>query len=238
MKCRHYREWMLLNRPGELDGKSSRELEKHLAACPECRALRPGISRGSRLAGRAAELIRDSQPIPSAGMTDRILAAVAREKRPEPSRKPWTIPFLPARTGRLVLAGAAACAVLAFGMQEALVLSRVARLEDRLAALPSGKQPGVESGLESAVGIATGRPAADEWVTIRKSDLQALADRYPEDPEVRALIGMLEKDIRPQGGDEGTVRIGELIRELEKDPHSAEWMRQTQKRGGLPWNRI
>jgi hypothetical protein len=224
---------MFLNRPGELDEKSRRELEQHLAACPECRAALLSTSRGTRLAQRAAELARETQPIPSAGMTDRILAAVARERRPEPART-----FLPARTGRLVLAGAAACAVLFFAGQEALVLHRVARLEDRMAALPAGRQAGPESRMDKAAGLLSGSPETDGWVTIRKSDLQALADRYPDDPVIRSLVGRLEKDIRPLGRDEETVRIGELIRKLENDPHSAEVMRYMQKRGGRSWNRI
>lgn len=235
MKCRRYREWMFLNRPGELDEASGRELKQHLSACPECRAELLRTGRGTRLAALAAERTRQTQPIPSAGMTNRILSAVARETRhPEPVRRPWTLPILPGRTGRLVLSGAAACAVLFFAGQEALVLRRVAMLEDRMAENASVRQAGAESRVEKIRGLVSGGPAADDWVTVRKSDLRALADRYPDDPVLRSLSDQLKREDRTGG----EIRVVELIRKIENDPLTVEWKRNLEKRGGLPWNRI
>ncbi|MBN2201057.1 zf-HC2 domain-containing protein [bacterium] len=236
MKCGRYGEWMLLNRPGELDEKSGRELEQHLAACPECRAARLETNRGMRLAALAAERMRQTQPIPSAGMTDRILSAVAREKRPEPARRPWTVPFLPARTGRLVLSGAAACAVLFFAGQEALVLRRVARLEDRMAGRSSVRPAGTESWTELRSRISESVPLDQDRVTVRRSDLEALVRLYPDDPAVRALAGSAKRLTR--GRDGGRVSVPDLVRHLEKDPIASEWVRQMEKRGGKSWNRI
>lgn len=234
MKCRHTREWMLLNRPGELDETSVRELEQHLAGCPECRAALLKTSRETRLAALAAERMRQTQPIPSAGMTDRIMAAVRKETRTRPVRPSRILAFLPARTGRMVLSGAAACALLFFAGQEALVLRRVAMLEDRMAKQSSMLQTGTESRLDKALGIVSGSTAADDWVTVRKSDLQALADRHPDDPVLRSLAGQLKSDDLTGG----EIRIDELIRKIENDPLTAEWKRNLEKRGGLPWNRI
>ncbi len=234
MKCRRYREWMFLNRPDELDEASGRELERHLAACPECRAALLKTDRGTRLAALAAERMRQTQPIPSAGMTDRIMAAVRKDGRTGPVRPSRILAFLPERTGRMVLSGAAACAVLFFAGQEALVLRRVAMLEDRMAANASIRQAGAESRMEKIRGMVSGGPAADDWVTVRKSDLQALADRHPEDPVLRSLAGRLKSD--DLTGSE--MRIDELIRKIENDPLTAEWKRNLEKRGGLPWNRI
>ena len=225
---------MFLNRPGELDEASGRELERHLSECPECRAELLRTGRGTRLAALAAERMRQTEPIPSAGMTDRILAAVRGERQPNPVRQSRVLPFLPSRTGRLVLSGAAACAVLFFAGQEALVLRRVAMLEDRMAANASVPRAGAESRVEKIRGMVSGGPAADDWVTVRKSDLQALADRHPEDPVLRSLAGRLKQADR--SGVE--IRIDELIRQIGNDPLTAEWKRNLERRGGLPWNRI
>jgi hypothetical protein len=232
MNCGRCREWALLVRPGELDRRSERELEKHLAGCRDCREAR----RRAGLTERAAALLRESPPIPSAGMTDRILAAVRKEGRPKPARPAR---FFPSRPVRFGLAGAAAAAVLFFAGQEFMVMSRVSRLENKMAALSTARPAGGERWLELQSGLTAGGSAADEWVAVRRSDLEALAGRYPDDPAVRSLIGRVERITRPgTAAGEGAVRLENIVRRLEKDPLVVEWMKKMEKQGGLSWNRI
>jgi hypothetical protein len=248
MKCARTREWMHLNRPGELDAESSLELERHLAACPECREAADRAARSARTADRAAALLRENPPVPSAGMTDRILAAVAGEKRPRAAvqarpgllfPRGWfrTAALFPSRPARLSLAAVAVSAVLFFAGQEALVLSRVSRLEGRMAVLSSARPAPDEPWKELQSGLTAGGPASDEWVVVKKSDLDALAGRYPGDPELRSLIGRVERLSRPVN-ETGAASLDDVVRRLRLDPRTAEWIHQIEKRGGTPWNRI
>jgi hypothetical protein len=239
MKCARCREWMHLNRPGELDAASALELKRHLAACPECREAAARAARSARTLERAAVLLRENPPVPSAGMTDRILAAGRKKERTMPFAGSPAARFFGARPARLSFALAASAAVLFFAGQEALVMSRVGRLENRMAVLSAARPAGGERLTELRSGFSAGAPDAEEWVAVRRSDLEALSGRYPDDPAVRSLIGRVERLARSgTASGNGAVRLEDVVHRMEKDPLVARWIKKMEKRGGTSWNRI
>jgi hypothetical protein len=75
MNCERYQEWLHLQRPGELSREEQGALERHLATCARCSAMRERIAAADRMLAR----LRD--PLPQPPETDvaarEILRAIA-----------------------------------------------------------------------------------------------------------------------------------------------------------------
>lgn len=92
--------------------EDTRRYEEHLATCPECRRELMGLSRAAGALAYAVD-----SPSPPAALRDRILAAARTERgNVIPLRPRWTV-------AAKVVAAAAACAAIAFGVWAA-ALSR------------------------------------------------------------------------------------------------------------------
>jgi anti-sigma factor RsiW len=114
-----------------LDGALSRaraeEVERHLAACPECRAEKV------RLASAVAALGRlPSPPEPSPFLWTRLAARLAREERPRPAWAARLGAWADLGSLRWKLAAPAAAVLLAGGVVFAAV--RLQRAEERAVA--------------------------------------------------------------------------------------------------------
>lgn len=82
MGCEKYLEWMSAALDGELTAGERRELEAHLAGCPECAGLFDRLSRqSSALRGLDCE--------PPAGLRERILANLPAQDRPAKKTPRW-----------------------------------------------------------------------------------------------------------------------------------------------------
>ena len=239
MGCSTYRKKLYLNRPGELTERQRLKLERHLALCPDCRAIRWRIDE----TGRIAEILRETAPAPGKPLTDRIIAAVSAERR-RPKSSPFREnvgAFFSVRV-RVVLA-AAACIVLVFFLQEALVLRRVSALERRMdAEQPAAWDPYLAVGL-SGLPIA-GKDASElvrlsgGWVAVRRSDLEELAESHRELKRIRVLIAKAAEPGRSGLKGESYQEIGDLVRRIAEDPRVLKWIKSAERQGGKPWNRI
>lgn len=102
MECDRYLELLALD--GELSGEEERELEAHMAVCPDCRAAGAQLAA---LQGAFSELEEDVPPEGFAqGVMDRIRAEEAERK---------VVPLFKRPQVR-ALAGLAACLVLVVGL--------------------------------------------------------------------------------------------------------------------------
>lgn len=74
MNCHDAREWMIDRLYGELPGEPEARLESHQASCEACRA------EWDRLQALATALDGWTSPPPPAGLTERVLARLARKR--------------------------------------------------------------------------------------------------------------------------------------------------------------
>lgn len=74
MNCEYYCKQLSAQVDGELDHPLARDLEEHLAACPECRAFREHVV----MLGRELQAIAAAKP--AIGVAERVKERVARER--------------------------------------------------------------------------------------------------------------------------------------------------------------
>jgi hypothetical protein len=152
------------------------------------------------------------------GHSERVAVSAASEEspgrvpvrlgNPERSMKGFSRPALSGlfNSGRLRfgLAAAVVMVVGAFFIQESMILSRISRLEGRMAVISTnqasqvtlrGTFPAVE-GIDGISGIGLTQSAAqEEWVRIRKTDLTRLIRIVQKQhPEIRTLDEALSVD--------------------------------------------
>lgn len=78
MRCANARALIELNRPGELDARTEKQLEDHIAGCPRCSALKAGRERSAEQVTAARNLMpRLEDPD---GLTRAIMLSIERER--------------------------------------------------------------------------------------------------------------------------------------------------------------
>lgn len=178
MECDRYLELLALDVDGELSGEEKRELEAHMAVCPDCRAAGAQLAA---LRGAFPELEEDVPPEGFAqGVMDRIRAEEAERK---------VVPLFKRPQFR-ALAGLAACLVVVAGLYSA---SRPEHMEDAdmMLTARSFSQDAVSGELEDTPQIAAyaapEAPAASgettDGISLRKinPDGAVLYSGAPED---------------------------------------------------------
>jgi hypothetical protein len=227
MNCKKNRMLLHLRREGELSGRQAKSLERHLEQCPECAAV---LERLARLEETVLQGRKNSpKPINPEMLTGRIMNAVARinmhghsERVPVSGTSEeslggiYTRPGTPRYGGRTPgrfwgssgirfgLAAAVALVVGAFFIQESMILSRISRLEGRMAVISTNQAAPVSlrNALQPVEGIdgirrisLTQSAAQEEWVRIRKTDLTRLIRIVQKQhPEIRTLDEALSVD--------------------------------------------
>ncbi|MCA1961178.1 MAG: zf-HC2 domain-containing protein [Desulfomonile sp.] len=85
MNCEHYRKQLSRQVDIDLDRALTEELEKHLAACPECRSFRDGVKALNR------EFHTVGRTQPPVGLAERVKERVDRQRRRDRVLLPaWT----------------------------------------------------------------------------------------------------------------------------------------------------
>ncbi len=138
MSCQYYQKLLHLHRPGELSDRQEKRLRHHLAKCPTCAAERAGILEADRL----VSVVRQGRPesIHQQELAADIMRTIRRMSGYPPGRGRLMVTWERV-TGlcslpkvRLALAGMTLFLVGAFFLQEFVILYRVTRLEQRMAA--------------------------------------------------------------------------------------------------------
>ncbi len=215
MGCKRYQKLAHLNRPGELSPGQAEALERHLKRCPACAAVRDGVNRMEGLLDAARlETPRTADP---AGLAERIASAVESTSRGKTGRTikrvgsikgilPLIDGFSRHEAARPVFAVAAVLIAGVFFIQEATVLKRLSRLEKRMAAV-SG-EPSFTVRLNELNEWSGARPlkapvsmrhqAGDEWISVRKKDLEKLLDDYENARRLNGVPADVVQKYRPQ----------------------------------------
>lgn len=103
MNCQDAREWMIDRLYGEPPGELETRLESHQAGCEACRG------EWDRLQALAAALDGWTDPSPPAGLTERVLARLARKRAETAERRLPVVPL--ERAIGAMLAGALAAGI-------------------------------------------------------------------------------------------------------------------------------
>lgn len=212
MNCGKFQKILHLHREGELSERQAKSLKRHLEDCSDCSAELERISRVEEIIRQ----VRVSSPRPASPekLTRHIMNAVAglqgENDRTSPKRamEGFSRPALSGlfNFGRLRfgLAAAVALVVGAFFIQESMILSRISRLEGRMAVVSTNRAetitirnalPAVE-GINGIPSISLTQSALqEEWVRIRKKDLTRLIRIVQKQyPEIRTLDEALSVD--------------------------------------------
>jgi len=189
MRCRKAERLLHLYGEGELADRERRALDRHLEGCAVCSERAASMER---LAGLTAGLRSDDPVLTDPErMTDEIMAVVAAEARQRTngwSKKRAVGVFTRRFHLQPALAAALALIVLALGVQEVVLLKRLASLEERMAQL------GSVATADRSVATQTGGPL--------DSELARLANR-----------GVRATGLLPSRGDDGLIvlRRSELV---------------------------
>jgi hypothetical protein len=206
MNCEKRQKLLHLYREGELSGRQAKSLDRHLERCPECRTVQERLGRlemtvrklrenvpvsanPEMLTGRIMNAVAGLQGDPRSAGFSASLSSAAQDDRLSPDRRRDSFrhpaPGWLFGTGRIrfSLAAAVALVVVAFFIQESMILSRISRLEGRMAVISTNQAaqvslreafPNVDGidGIQKS--ILTRSAGREEWVRIRKADLDRL----------------------------------------------------------------
>ena len=173
MKCADLQSDVLVDLvDGRLDSTQQRDVERHLEACPECRALVTDLR-----AIRASAFMLDRREPPIAVWT-RLQDAIAAEPRPA-ARVLW----MPSRQNLPVWLGAAAALMLATVIGLLPLMNRNPASDAAVENEPAAPQVTVES-------VAAEFEAAEQHYQKAIDDLQTIAnqDTGELDPQVAAVL--------------------------------------------------
>jgi hypothetical protein len=206
MGCKKFQKWIYLYRPEELSPRQAGVLEKHLRECPVCAGVREQAARLERLTSEARTRCGEPVPANPEKTAKRVLAAVESARSSGDSRTVKAGPGARKRLGiiigeflrpaviRPVFAAIAIFIIGVFFIQETMILRRVSRLEQRIATAAGTETPFLENMLEKRfirpAGIlerSTGL-SEDEWVTIRRSELESLVEECKRSRELNAEL--------------------------------------------------
>jgi hypothetical protein len=245
MGCKRFQKQLHLNRHGELSEREKRLLDRHLASCADCSAEAERIQR----ADLSIAAVRGKQPVPSNSLADRIVASIPSPDQDMPLFK--TVrrrvdEVIESRWTRFGLAAAASFAMLAFFLQEAHVLYRVSRLEKRMTAVSesrTGSIPFIQWGVPSAVERMSMAAQAEnaiaelpeEWVAVRKTDLEALVKSYRDSRRFNEVLLNVLQEYRPELNRLNDAALSDIdgwIRLLQQRPHLIKPISRFSRNGG------
>jgi hypothetical protein len=220
MNCKKTRNLLHLHREGELSERQVESLKRHLEDCPDCAAELERISRLEETVRRARE--NAPKPANPEALTGRIMNAIAGPigdsslhpaaqndgrnpiRRMEGFNRPALSRLFGAGRIRFSLAAAAFAIVGTFFIQESMILSRISRLEGRMAVISTSQTSpaSLRNALQPAEGIdgipkitLTQSALQEEWVRIRKTDLDRLLRIVQKQyPGIRTLDEALSVD--------------------------------------------
>ena len=173
MKCADLQADVLVDLvDGRLDPAEQRDVERHLEACAECRALVTDLR-----SIRAAAFMLDRREPPAQIWTN-LQAAVAAEPLPRPR-----VLLMPTKQNWPVWLGAAAVLTLATIIGLLPLLNRNAASNQPVAATPAADEPTVDS-------VTAEFEAAEKHYQKAIDDLQTIAskDNGELDPQVAAVL--------------------------------------------------
>ena len=199
MTCDKYLERLSARLDGALTGEEERELEAHLAICPDCRAAGAQLAA---LQGAFAELEYITAPEGFAqGVMDRIRA----------EEKPKVAPLFKRPQVR-ALAGLAACLVLAVGLYGAALPQKGAEEDAALSRFQRNVQMGEEDGPQVNASLADSEDAPR---------IAAYAAPSPEDGSTTEEVQKAAPNPAADGID-GDWTLAEITLILDRLPQGAE----------------
>jgi len=245
MGCKRFQKQLHLNRHGELSEREKRLLDGHLENCADCSAAAEQIER----ADQSINMVRSIQPVPPDSLTGRIFASIPSPDQDMPLFKTVRRRFdevIESRWTRFGLAAAASFAMLAFFFQEAHVLYRVSRLEKRMTTISeshTGTIPFIQWGVPSAVERMSMAAQAEnaiaelpeEWVAVRKIDLEALVKSYRDSRRFNEVLLNVLQEYRPELNRLNDAALSDIdgwIRLLQQRPHPIKPHSRFSRNGG------
>lgn len=195
-----------LYKESELNRREQRRLSRHLRHCGECKAKHAELQRLERILETANETAPEMPH--AAGMTRRIMNEVIALKSAEGKAGLFSplVSWIRMPKVRLSLAAAAVCIIGVFLVQEAVILTRISRLEQRLTAYASSSpasagrlkmQFSSEAAIHSLrtrfLSTAPSR-AQDDLIEISRSDMEAFMTAYKEQILTNRLLLLMLKE--------------------------------------------
>lgn len=219
IKCKRYKEWLHLNREGELTPRQWSKLERHLSQCSSCAEEKRNIVSTDQI----IHAVRGHEPVHSnpTELTHHIMVAIDHSDGHitgaalEKQTSHW-LDWLYRPKVRLAMAGIVLLLLGTFIFQGTLILHRLQRLEQKM-----GRQTETPFSLDTFLSRKTAHAVADR--IMENKDLlyqQLTGDEEWVIIDKHSLLKLLRRVIKSRGGDE------RLIRELLREPRLSRELRK------------